>query len=397
VNFPKLDTLASLLSTLDTQGLRRSRLTVESASQGHRVVDGRRLLTFNSNDYLGLASHPQVVEALREGASLYGAGSGASHLISGHSQAHDRLEELLATFLSPYLPSARALYFSTGYLANLGLLTALAGTAAGDICFFSDKLNHASLIDGIRLTREPFQIYAHADMADLSQKLSACQTGTKVVVTDGVFSMDGDIAPLPELLRLCEQHGAWLLVDDAHGFGVLGDTGAGVLQHFNLSSPQLIYMGTLGKAAGVSGAFVAAHEHLIEWLVQRSRSYIYTTAAAPALAHALLTSLRIIQSEEGQQLRTHLKSLIQQLSTAPVPASWQRLPSITPIQPMVLGRNEQVLKASAELNTQGIWISAIRAPTVPVNTARLRITLSAVHTTQEVDHLVQALAHTFHL
>jgi 8-amino-7-oxononanoate synthase len=394
VNFPKLDTLASLLSALDTQGLRRTRRTVGSASLGKMVVEGRRLLTFNSNDYLGLASHPQVVEALREGASLYGAGSGASHLISGHSQAHDRLEELLAAFLSPYLPSARALYFSTGYMANLGVLTALAGTAAGDICFFSDKLNHASLIDGIRLTREPFQIYAHADMADLSLKLSACQTGTKVVVTDGVFSMDGDIAPLPELLALCEQHGAWLLVDDAHGFGVLGDTGAGVLQHFNLSSPQLIYMGTLGKAAGVSGAFVAAHEHLIEWMVQRSRSYIYTTAAAPALAHALLTSLRIIQSEEGRRLRTHLKSLVQQLSTAPVPASWQRLPSITPIQPMVLCSNAQVLKASAELNEQGIWISAIRAPTVPLNTARLRITLSAAHTTQDVDQLVKALSQT---
>jgi len=392
--FPQLNALASLLSALDTQGLRRARRTVESASLGNMVVEGRRLLTFNSNDYLGLASHPQVVEALREGASLYGAGSGASHLISGHSQAHDRLEELLAAFLSPYLPSARALYFSTGYMANLGVLTALAGTAAGDISFFSDKLNHASLIDGIRLTREPFQIYAHADMADLSLKLSACQTGTKVVVTDGVFSMDGDIAPLPELLALCEQYGAWLLVDDAHGFGVLGDTGAGVLQHFNLSSPQLIYMGTLGKAAGVSGAFVAAHEHLIEWMVQRSRSYIYTTAAAPALAHALLTSLRIIQSEEGRRLRTHLKSLVQQLSTAPVPASWQRLPSITPIQPMVLGSNAQVLKASAELNEQGIWISAIRAPTVPLNTARLRITLSAAHTTQDVDQLVKALSQT---
>jgi 8-amino-7-oxononanoate synthase len=392
--FPQLNALASLLSALDTQGLRRARRTVESASLGNMVVEGRRLLTFNSNDYLGLASHPQVVEALREGASLYGAGSGASHLISGHSQAHDRLEELLAAFLSPYLPSARALYFSTGYMANLGVLTALAGTAAGDISFFSDKLNHASLIDGIRLTREPFQIYAHADMADLSLKLSACQTGTKVVVTDGVFSMDGDIAPLPELLALCEQHRAWLLVDDAHGFGFLGDTGAGVLQHFNLSSPQLIYMGTLGKAAGVSGAFVSAHEHLIEWMVQRSRSYIYTTAAAPALAHALLTSLRIIQSEEGRRLRTHLKSLIQQLSTAPVPASWQRLPSITPIQPMVLGSNAQVLKASAELNEQGIWISAIRAPTVPLNTARLRITLSAAHTTQDVDQLVKALSQT---
>jgi 8-amino-7-oxononanoate synthase len=250
------------------------------------------------------------------------------------------------------------------------------------------------LIDGIRLTREPFQIYNHADTADLSLKLSSCPSGTKVVVTDGVFSMDGDIAPLPELLRLCEQHGAWLLVDDAHGFGVLGETGAGVLEHFNLSSPQLIYMGTLGKAAGVSGAFVAAHEHFIEWMLQRSRPYIYTTAAVPALAHALLTSLRIIRGEEGQRRRLHLTSLIQQLSTAPVPASWKRLDSMTPIQPMVLGSNAQVLKASAELNQQGIWISAIRAPTVPVNTARLRITLSAAHTAQDVDQLVQAISIT---
>ena len=389
--FPQLDALALNLSALETQGLRRARRTVESVSQGYMVVDGSRLLTFNSNDYLGLASHPQVVEALKEGASLYGAGSGASHLISGHSQAHDRLEELLATFLWPHLPSVRALYFSTGYMANLGVLTALASTAAGDIGFFSDQLNHASLIDGIRLTREPFHVYAHADLADLSLKLSSCQSGTKVVVTDGVFSMDGDIAPLPDLLRLCEQHGAWLLVDDAHGFGVLGETGAGVLQHFNLSSSQIIYMGTLGKAAGVSGAFVAAHEHFIEWMVQRSRPYIYTTAAAPALAHALLTSLRIIRGEEGQRRRSHLNALIQQLSTAPVPASWTRLHSITPIQPMVLGSNAQVLKASAELHKQGIWISAIRAPTVPVNTARLRITLSAAHTAHDVDQLVGAL------
>ena len=394
--FSQLDALASNLSALETQGLRRVRRTVESVSQGHMVVDDRRLLTFNSNDYLGLASHPQVVEAIKEGASLYGAGSGASHLISGHSQAHDRLEELLAIFFLSHLPSARALYFSSGYMANLGALTALASTASGDISFFSDQLNHASLIDGIRLTREPFQIYNHADIADLSLKLSSCQSGTKVVVTDGVFSMDGDIAPMPDLLRLCEQYGAWLLVDDAQGFGVLGESGAGVLQHFNLSSPQLIYMGTLGKAAGVSGAFVAAHEHFIEWLVQRSRPYIYTTAAVPALAHALLTSLRIIRGEEGRRRRSHLKSLIQQLSTAPVPSSWKRLESMTPIQPMVLGSNAQVLKASADLNQQGIWISAIRAPTVPVNTARLRITLSAAHTAQNVDQLVQAISSTVH-
>jgi 8-amino-7-oxononanoate synthase len=392
MSFTQLDTLTSHLNALDAQGLRRVRRSVESVCQPHLVVDGEPLLAFNSNDYLGLAAHPLVIEALKEGASLYGAGSGASHLISGHSQAHDRLEELLGMLLSPFLPSVRVLSFSTGYMANLGVMTALADSAKGDITFFSDSLNHASLIDGIRLTRMPYQVYAHADVCDLSLKLSSCQSGTMVVVTDGVFSMDGDIARLKEMLALCEQHGAWLLVDDAHGFGVLGDTGAGVLQHFNLHSEQLIYMGTLGKAAGVSGAFIAAHENFIEWMLQRSRPYIYTTASAPALAHALLTSVRIIRSEEGRIRRAHLQNLIQQFSAAPVPAGWTRIHSTTAIQPLVIGSNAQVLQASADLKAQGIWISAIRAPTVPVNTARLRITLSAAHTAQDVDRLVQALS-----
>ena len=392
MSFTQLQTLAARLNQLDAQGLRRIRHEVESVCQPQLMVDGQALLAFNSNDYLGLAAHPLVVEALREGASLYGAGSGASHLISGHSQAHERLEELLADMLSPFLPTARALYFSTGYMANLGVMTALADTAKGDITFFSDALNHASLIDGIRLTREPCQVYAHADVADLSLKLSSCQSGTKVVVTDGVFSMDGDIAPLKEMLALCEHHGAWLLVDDAHGFGVLGETGAGVLQYFNLRSEQLIYMGTLGKAAGVSGAFVAAHEDVIEWMVQRSRPYIYTTASSPALSHALLTSVRIIRGEEGRRRRAHLQTLIQQLSTAPVPAAWQRMVSTTAIQPLVIGSNQAVLQASADLKAPGMWISASRAPTVPVNTARVRITLSASHTAQDVDRLVRALS-----
>ena len=392
MSFTQLQTLTARLNQLDAQGLRRIRHEVESVCQPHLLVDGQALLAFNSNDYLGLAAHPLVVEALREGASLYGAGSGASHLISGHSQAHERLEELLGMMLSPCVPSVRALTFSTGYMANLGVMTALADTAKGDITFFSDQLNHASLIDGVRLTREPCQVYAHADVADLSLKFSSCQSGTKVVVTDGVFSMDGDIAPLKELLALCEHHGAWLLVDDAHGFGVLGETGAGVLQHFNLRSEQLIYMGTLGKAAGVSGAFVAAHEDVIEWMVQRSRPYIYTTASSPALSHALLTSVRIIRGEEGRRRRAHLQTLIQQLSTAPIPSNWQRMVSTTAIQPLVIGSNQAVLQASADLKAQGIWISAIRAPTVPVNTARLRITLSASHTAQDVDRLVRALS-----
>ena len=392
MSFTHLQTLTSRLNELDAQGLRRFRHSIESVCQPHLLVDGQPLLAFNSNDYLGLAAHPLVIDALKEGASLYGAGSGASHLISGHSQAHERLEELLGSMLSPFLPSVRVLSFSTGYMANLGVLTALADGANGDITFFSDALNHASLIDGIRLTRETCQVYAHADVDDLLLRLSSSQSGTKVVVTDGVFSMDGDIAPLQALLNLCEQHGAWLLVDDAHGFGVLGDTGAGVLQHFNLRSEQLIYMGTLGKAAGLSGAFIAAHENFIEWMVQRSRPYIYTTASAPALAHALLTSLRIIRAEEGRRRRAHLQTLIQQLCTASVPTSWQRMVSTTAIQPLVIGSNAQVLRASADLKAQGIWISAIRAPTVPVNTARLRITLSASHTAEDVDRLVRALS-----
>lgn len=392
MSFTHLDSLKLHLNAIDTQGLRRVRHSVASVCQPYLVVDGQPMLAFNSNDYLGLAAHPLVVEALREGASLYGAGSGASHLISGHSQAHERLEELLADMLSPFVPSVRALYFSTGYMANLGVMTALADTAKGDITFFSDALNHASLIDGIRLTRSPCQVYRHTDVADLSLRLSSCQSVTKVVVTDGVFSMDGDIAPLKAMIALCEQHGAWLLVDDAHGFGVLGETGAGVLQHANVRSEQLIYMGTLGKAAGVSGAFVVAHEHFIEWMVQRSRSYIYTTAAAPALAHALLTSLRLIGGDEGRRRRAHLQNLIQQLSTAPVPAGWTRMASTTAIQPLVIGDNQAVLQASDDLKAQGIWISAIRAPTVPVNTARLRITVSAAHTTEDVDRLVRALS-----
>jgi 8-amino-7-oxononanoate synthase len=388
---PLLQTLSTKLADIDAQGLRRKRLSAESPCQPHLVVDGKPLLAFNSNDYLGLAAHPQVVEALKEGASLYGAGSGASHLISGHFQSHARLEEKLASMLSPHLESARALYFCTGYMANLGILSALADSAQGDITVFSESLNHASLIDGIRLSRSAVQLYPHCDTLTLNEQLKACTSQTKVVVTDSVFSMDGDIAPVRELLALCEQHGASLVVDDAHGFGVLGDTGCGILEHLNLRSPNLIYMGTLGKAAGVGGAFVAAHDTFIDWMVQRSRPYIYTTAAAPALAHALLTSLRIIMGDEGKARRAHLNELIQQFSTAPIPDGWSRLPSRTAIQPIIIGSNSDVLKASADLQTQGLWITAIRAPTVPVGTARLRITLSAAHTTADVAQLVKAL------
>jgi 8-amino-7-oxononanoate synthase len=286
-----LNRLQAGLRALDDQALRRRRRTVHTRCAPHTDADGQPLLAFCSNDYLGLASHPAIVEALQEGAARYGAGSGASHLISGHGLAHARLEEELAAFMAPHLEMPRALLFSTGYMANLAVLSALGGR---DAELFSEELNHASLIDGARLSRSEVKVYAHGDIAALEVLLKASRAPTRIVVTDSVFSMDGDIAPLPQLLALCERHGAWLVVDDAHGFGMLGAQGRGALEHFNLRSPQLVYVGTLGKAAGVSGAFVAAHDSVIEWLVQRARPYIYTTASPPALAHALSASLALI-------------------------------------------------------------------------------------------------------
>jgi 8-amino-7-oxononanoate synthase len=325
---------------------------------------------------------------LQQGAAIYGAGSGASHLISGHSAAHAALEDKLAQFLSPFVPSVRALYFSTGYMANLALISALAGK---DAEIFSEALNHASLIDGARLARAKLNVYPHRDLQALDEQLTQSQAKDKLVITDAVFSMDGDIAPLRELLALCERHGAWLLVDDAHGFGVIGDDGRGVLEHLALSSPQLIYMGTLGKAAGVAGAFVAAHETVIEWLVQRARGYIYTTASPPAVAHALLTSIDIIGSDEGRQRRAHLKYLIARLRERLNLKRWRLLPSETAIQPVIIADNAATIATGKALMAQGFWVGAIRPPTVPAGTARLRITLSAAHSTEQVDQLAAAL------
>jgi len=391
MTIPLIATLEQEMARLDALGLRRRRRTADSACAPHVEVDGRPMLSFNSNDYLGLAADARVVEALREGAARYGAGSGGSHLIGGHSRAHAELEDKLAAFLAPQLEQARALYFSTGFMANLAILTALAAASPDEAEIFSDALNHASIIDGTRLARAQVTVYPHADVAALAQALAASKAKTKIVVTDSVFSMDGDIAPLPALLARCEQQGAWLVVDDAHGFGVLGAHGRGALEHFNLRSPYLVYMGTLGKAAGVSGAFVAAHATVIDWLVQRARPYIYTTAAPPALAHALLTSLDLIGGAEGRQRRAHLAALRQQLGAMPLRAGWQRLPSETPIQPLVIGGNAEVLAAAQALEAQGIWVSGIRAPTVPAGTARLRITLSAAHTQDDVARLLAAL------
>ncbi|TAL52132.1 8-amino-7-oxononanoate synthase [Pandoraea sp.] len=383
-----LDSLEQGLQALDAQHLRRRRRTADTPCAPHVQVDGRAMLAFCSNDYLGLAAHPAVTAAFAEGVARYGAGSGASHLISGHARAHAQLEERLAAIMAPHLEQARALYFCTGYMANLAVLSALAGKGAA---IFSEALNHASLIDGARLARAEVHVYPHGDTGVLAEQLAACRASTKLIVTDGVFSMDGDIAPLRELLALAERHGAWLVVDDAHGFGVLGDQGHGVLEHFGLRSPHLVLMGTLGKAAGVGGAFVAAHATVIEWLVNRARPYIFTTAAAPAQAHALLTSLDIIEGDEGRSRRTHLQALIAQLKDDLRLRGWQHMASPTAIQPIVLGANEHALRAAAALDAAGLWVPAIRPPTVPAGTARLRVTLSAAHTADDVGRLVQTL------
>ena len=320
--------------------------------------------------------------AAAEGAALFGVGGGASHLILGHGTAHHALETALAKFVS--LP--RALLFSTGYMANLGAVTALVGR--GD-AVFADRLNHASLNDAAQLSRAEFKRYAHGDLAALERLLAASAATRKLVVTDAVFSMDGDIAPVPALLALCERYNAWLLLDDAHGFGVLGAGGAGVLQHFGIASERIIHMATLGKAAGVFGAFVAADESVIEWLVQRARPYIYTTAMPPMLAHAVLKSLEIIGGESERRAR--LAALIDQLKSAVTGLRWKLLPSATAIQPLMIGDTIEAVRVADALAARGLLVSAIRPPTVPAGTARLRISLSAAHEPRHVDQLALAL------
>ena len=386
--FSLLGQLEDQLASLSDQQLRRQLREVQTPTAPSMVVDGESLTAFCSNDYLGLASDPRVIEALREGALRYGAGSGASHLISGHSIAHAALEARLADMQAAHLINPRALFFSTGYMANLAVLTALAGK---DADIFSEALNHASLIDGARLSRARVTIYTRDDLLALDRQLESSKATTKLVVTDSVFSMEGAIAPLPELLALCERHQAWLVVDDAHGFGGLGEQGAGVLQHFGLRSPQLVYVGTLGKAAGVAGAFVAAHATVIEWLVQRARTYIYTTATPPAIAHALLTSLDIISGSDGNARRQKLKAHIEQLRGALRLKHWRLLASETPIQAILIGANQASVQAGESLRAQGLWVAAIRPPTVPKDTARLRITLSAAHESGQIAHLAEAI------
>ena len=376
--------LDAALALRAAAGLERCRRVVET-SQGPRVrVDGREVLHFGSNDYLGLAADSRVIAAAQAGAARYGVGAGASHLISGHRTAHEVLERELAAWVAP-CADAQALVFCAGYLANLAAVTALV--RRGD-AVFADRLNHACLNDAALLSRAEFTRYRHADMVDLERRLQASRARRKLIATDAVFSMDGDIAPLPRLLELARQHDAWLLIDDAHGFGVTGQ-GRGTLAHFALTSERIVYMGTLGKAAGVAGAFVAAHPTVIATLVQTARPYIYTTALPPLLACALSASLAAIRDEPQRRARLSTLTLRWRRAAAALP--WATLPSETPVQPLVLGANAEAVRISEGLWRCGIWVPAIRPPTVPRGTARLRITLTAAHTGADVDALARAL------
>ena len=384
------------IADLDVQLLKRILRATESPCDTKTLVNGRELKAFCSNDYLGLANHPELVQALAEGAAQYGVGSGASHLISGHSIAHEILESKLADFQKQHIPDARALFFSTGYLANLTAITALARLAPqGSTSIYSAKLNHASLIDGVRLasaqTNARVYLFDHEDTNSLSASLKTDQNPLKIIVTDGVFSMDGDLAPVKQLLEIAEQYDALLLVDDAHGFGVLGKNGHGILEQENICSDRIVYIGTLGKAAGVSGAFVCAHATLIEWLIQKGRPFIYSTATPPAIAHTLSKSLDIIEGDEGSNRRTQLNKLIRIWQDEMHFAQWEKVSSCTAIQPVILGSNANALLAAKLLDEAGYWIPAIRPPTVPIGSARLRITFSANHSEADLRQLIATL------
>jgi len=376
-------TLLPGLAERRAQQLYRSRRVVDSAQGPELTIDGKRYLAFCSNDYLGLANHPEVIAAFSGAAARFGVGSGASHLVSGHSSLHHRLEEALAEFSG----RPRALLFSTGYMANLGAVNALLGKSD---FIFEDKLNHASLLDAGLLSGARFQRFLHNDVAHLESRLSRAEAGRKLIVVDGVFSMDGDLAPLPELAALAQKHDAWLMVDDAHGFGVLGANGAGCAEHFALDEEQLpILMGTLGKGIGTFGAFVAGSEALIETLIQFSRTYIYTTALPPAVAAATLKSLELLRSEAWR--REHLRDLIARFRRGAQQLGLPLMTSESAIQPLLVGAAGRALALSERLAEQGVWIGAIRPPTVPAGSARLRITLSAAHSEAHVDRLLSAL------
>lgn len=365
----------------------RTRPVLESPQGASIRVDGRELLCFCSNDYLGLANHPKVIEAFQSASRHYGVGSGASHLVCGHSSEHHQLEEELAAFTG----RQRALLFSTGYMANLGVVTALLGRKDA---VFEDRLNHASLLDAGLLSGAQFQRFRHNDLTQLRDQLQTHAAPHKLIVVDGVFSMDGDLAPLPDLASLATEFNAWLMVDDAHGFGVLGADGGGCAEHFQLNEQQVpVLMGTLGKAFGTFGAFVAGSETLIESLIQFARPYIYTTALPPAVAAATRVALRVLR-DEGER-RLHLQSLIQQFRAGAAASELPLMNSQSAIQPLLVGDDASALQLADLLKQRGYWISAIRPPTVPEGTARLRITFTAAHTSAQVDGLLVALGESW--
>ena len=378
--------LAARLAERRAADLYRQRPLLESPQGPEVVVDGQPLLAFCSNDYLGLANHPEVIAAWQAGAERWGVGGGASHLVVGHSTPHHQVEEALAELTG----RPRALLFSTGYMANLGAITALVGQ--GDTVL-QDRLNHASLLDGGLLSGARFNRYLHNDPASLASRLDKA-VGNTLVVTDGVFSMDGDLADLPALAKVARARGAWLMVDDAHGLGTLGAQGGGIVEHFGLGIDDVpVLIGTLGKACGTAGAFVAGSEALIEALVQFARPYIYTTSQPPALACATLKSLELLRRETWR--REHLAALIRQFRLGAEQIGLQLMDSPTPIQPILIGDSAQALRLSQMLRERGLLVTAIRPPTVPAGSARLRVTLSAAHSEAQVQLLLNALAECY--
>jgi 8-amino-7-oxononanoate synthase len=393
-----------LLDDLEQRSLKRTLKICDSASAPIMTIDGQAILTFCSNDYLGLANHPELAKAIAEGLQRFGSGSGASHMISGHHRPHDALEKALAKTQEAFIPEVRALFFSTGYMANLAAITAISSSLGSNqaMSIYSEELNHASLIDGVRLASKQnqakVQVFPHQDLQALEQLLANDTNQFKLIVTDGVFSMDGDLAKVTELLKLAHQYDALILVDDAHGFGVLGQHGFGILenvgiQNANEAAARIIYIGTLGKAAGISGAFIAGHKTLIEWIMQKGRPYIYTTASPPAIAHGLLKSLELMSDHS---YRASLNKNIQYWKKMLRLNKWSLMPSDTAIQPIMIGKTEDAVKVAQQLYQKNIWAPAIRPPTVPADTARLRITFSASHTTEQIDQLIQALMEIEH-
>jgi 8-amino-7-oxononanoate synthase len=375
--------LSEGLAALDRESLRRRRRVLDSPQQARARIDGRDLVNFSSNDYLGLAADPRLVRAAHRALDDYGVGSGASPLVSGHLRAHEEAEKRFAAFSG--LP--RALLFPSGYAANLAILTVLGGL---DAEIFGDRLNHACLHDGARLSRSTYTRYAHLDMEELARALEASRAAVRIVATDAVFSMDGDLAPLPRLLELCERHDAWLVIDDAHGVGVLGERGRGSLEHFAIASPRIVYMATLGKALGGYGAFVAGSERAVEWLLQRARTYIFSTALPPVMAAAASAAMELVEADPSllERLRSRIAEFRAACATLGVPVT----PSETAIQPVIVGPAERALEVSARLAERGLFVPAIRPPTVPNGTSRLRVSLCAAHSRADVERLARALA-----